>query len=46
MQTKSTLIYIFDESIHIEKYDFSETIPVWIYKDKSAPLEINISELL
>ena len=43
---KSVLVYVFDENIHIEKYDFSETIPVWIYKDKPTPLEINISELL
>ena len=43
---ESILVYVFDENIHIEKYDFSETIPVWIYKDKPNPLEINISELL
>lgn len=43
---ESVLVYVFDENIHIEKYDFSETIPVWIYKDNPTPLTINISELL
>ena len=42
----SVVVYIFDDDIHIEKYDFSETIPVWIYKDNPTPLEINIAELL
>ena len=42
----SILVYVFDDDIHIEKYDFSETIPVWIYKDNPTPLEINIAELL
>ena len=43
---ESVLVYVFDENIHIEKYDFTETIPVWIYKDNPTPLTINISELL
>ena len=43
---ESVLVYVFDENIHIEKYDFTETIPVWIYKDNPTPLTINISEFI
>lgn len=43
---QSVTVYHFDEDFDMEKYDFTEIIPVWIYKDKATPLEINISELL
>ena len=43
---QSVTVYHFDEDLDMEKYDFTEIIPVWIYKDKATPLEINISELL
>lgn len=43
---QSVTVYRFSENFDMEKYDFSETIPVWIYKDNPTPLEINISELL
>ena len=43
---QSVTVYHFGEDFDTERYSFSDTIPVWIYKDKPNPLEINISELL
>ena len=39
-------VYHFGDDFDTERYSFSETIPVWIYKDNPTPLTINISELL
>lgn len=43
---QSVTVYHFGEDFDTERYNFSETIPVWIYKDNPNPLEINISKLL
>ena len=43
---KNVTVFIFGDDFDTKKYNFSETIPVWIYRDKPNPLEINISELL
>jgi Uma2 family endonuclease len=44
------VVYYFEENNRnsnlIRFYEFSQTIPVNIYKDNPTPLEINISELL
>ena len=45
-KNQSVTVYHFGEDFNTEKYNFSETIPVWIYKDNPTPLEINISELI
>lgn len=43
---QSVTVYHFGEDFDMEKYNFSDTIPVWIYKDNPNPLTINISELI
>ena len=39
-------VYHFGDDFDMKKYDFTETIPVWIYKDNPTPLTINISEFI
>ena len=43
---QSVTVYHFGDDFDTERYSFSETIPVWIYKDNPTPLTINISEFL
>ena len=43
---QSVTVYHFGDDFDTERYSFSETIPVWIYKDNPTPLTINISKFI
>lgn len=43
---ENVTVYHFEDSLDTKKYDFSETIPIWIYKDNSNPLTMNIAAVL